>query len=113
MVRTRQIDAMELPPPRADEPHWLRAKRLRNSQERAWNYGGWAAMGMFLIPYAATETLLPNWTGALLALASVLTIAAIVAFRRSEKGSFLRGFSIWSAPMHGLAAVVFLAKMLQ
>ncbi|MDP3550098.1 MAG: hypothetical protein Q8R81_06860 [Novosphingobium sp.] len=104
---------MELPPIRPDEPQWLQAKRRRISEERAWNYGGWAAMALFPVPYALMQTLLQNATGALLATASLLTVTAIVVLRRSEKETFQRGFSIWSVPVHGLAVLVFLAKMFQ
>ena len=70
-------------------------------------------MALFPAPYALMQTLLQNATGALLVTASLLTVTAIVVLRRSEIETFQRGFSIWSVPVHGLAALVFLAKMLQ
>jgi hypothetical protein len=104
---------MELPTTKPHESKGHQAKRRRISEEQAWNYGGWAAMALFPVPYALMQTLIQNATGALLATASLLTVTAIVVLRRSEKETFQRGFSIWSVPVHGLAALVFLTKMLQ
>jgi hypothetical protein len=82
IVRTHQVNAMELPTTQPDKSKGLRAKRRRISEERAWNYGGWAAMALFPVPYALMQPLLQNATGALLATASFLSVTAIVVLRR-------------------------------
>jgi hypothetical protein len=106
---------VNLPPEQQNEPEWLQVQRRRQREEHSWNYGGWAAMALAAIPYAILEALLSArlFHSVALVIAVTLTVAAIFFFRRATKGTFQRGFAIWSVVAHGLCVAGFLAMVLR
>lgn len=64
------------------------------------------------VPYAIAQATLDFPAPSVFALIGLLiavpiAVAAAIITRKSEKGSFKRGFAIWSAAVHGLFAIVF------
>lgn len=111
----RETDRVQLPPERANEPAWLQVQRRVRREEHSWNYGAWAAIATAMLPYALLELFLsPADSGAALLAASVaFLVVAIVMLRRALKGTFMRGFAIWSVPLHALAVVTFAAMLMR
>jgi hypothetical protein len=99
---------MQLPPHQKNEPEWLQVQRVRRREENNWNLGGLSAIALAAVPYAIWETMrAPPFVALLIAVG--ITILAIMVTRRSVKGSFQRGFAVWSMAVHGPSAVAFLA----
>lgn len=106
---------MQLPPEQPNEPEWLQVQRGVRKEERNWNYGGLAAIPAAMLPYALIDAILPpaHVGAALLATSAAVLAAAIIVLRRTPRGTFKRGFVIWSVPVHALATVLFTAMLLR
>ena len=106
---------MQLPPKQANEPEWLSVQRRVRKEERSWSSGAWTATVTFMLPYALIDALLrpANTIEVFLAASVAFLVSAIVLLRRALKGTFKRGFAIWSVPLHGAAVVAFGAALLR
>lgn len=87
-------------------------------QEMRWNSGGHAAMILAAVPYAIAQAALDFPAPSVFALIGLLiavpiAAAAAIIARKSEKGSFKRGFATWSAAVHSVFAVVFAVMALR
>ena len=106
---------MQLPPEQANEPEWLSLQRRVRKEERSWSYGAWTASVTVMLPYALVDVLLsPAHTGeGLLAASAAFLGSAIALLRRAPKGTFKRGFAIFSVALHGAAFAAFGAMLLR